>query len=57
MPCSCTLVLMSRASESDCSMDNQGDNREVRDEEDNMLSGLPRGGGGGGADERIDGGF
>lgn len=37
-PCSCTLVLMSRASESDCSIDDQGDNREVRDEEDNMLS-------------------
>lgn len=40
-PCSCTLVLMSRASESDCSMDDQGDNREVRDEEENMISGLP----------------
>lgn len=37
-PCSCTLVLMSRTSESDCSIDDQGDNREVRDEEDNMLS-------------------
>lgn len=44
-PCSCTLVLMSRASESDCSMDGQGDNREVRDEEENMLSGLPTPGG------------
>lgn len=41
-------------------MDDQGDNREVRDEEENMLSGLPTargGGGGGGADGRIDGGF
>lgn len=58
-PCSCTLVLMSRGSESDCSMDDQGDNREARDEEENMLSGLPTpeggGGGGGGVDKRVDG--
>lgn len=40
-PCSCTLVLMSSASESDCSMDDQGENRDERDEDGNMMSGFP----------------
>lgn len=30
---------MSKASESDCSMDDQGDNRELRDEEENIPPG------------------
>ncbi|TNN64144.1 hypothetical protein EYF80_025642 [Liparis tanakae] len=37
-PCSCTLVLKSSASQSDCSMDIQGENREFLDEDENMLS-------------------
>lgn len=36
-PCSCTLVLMSRTSESDCSMDDHGDSREFLDEDENIL--------------------
>lgn len=38
-PCSCTLVLMSSASVSDCSMEDQGENRDERDEDGNMVPG------------------
>lgn len=41
-PCSCTLVLMSSASVSDCSMEDQGENRDERDEDGNMVPGFGR---------------
>lgn len=41
-PCSCTLVLMSRTSESVCSMDDQGDSREFLDEDENILLDSPQ---------------
>lgn len=41
-PCSCTLVLKSNTSESECSMDDHGEYGELLDEDENILSGFPR---------------